>query len=163
MRLFDRFKGNVDSNSESTNKRNLEWKLDSPMIFLDYTHEVVNAVSGVKMPMPLQFTASGTFLFEIENKEIYEKNNNKETIKEFVSGKCANFLSGMASKETFNSDENLKEQINELDLLKYVNIYDGDIGIKVTEITLNSLELTDDSIAKIREYNKIKEIHNINN
>ena len=162
MGFLDIFKGNVNSNSDSINKSNLEWKLESPMNFLDYTHSVVNAVSGVKMPMPLQFTASGTFLFEIENRDVYEKNN-EEVVKEFLAQKIRTFLGQMASKESFNSDKDLKEQINELDLLEFVNIYDGDIGIKVTEITLNSMELTDDSVAKIREYNKIKAIHNTNN
>lgn len=162
MGFLNIFRGNVNNNSESIDKRNLEWKLDSPMIFLDYTHEVVNAVSGTKMPMTLNFTASGTFLFEIENRDVYEKNT-EEVVKEFISQKCANFLGQMAAKGNINSDKSLKEQIKELDLLEFVNIYDRDIGIKVTEITLNSFELTGDSVAKINEYNRIKAIHNINN
>lgn len=115
---------------------------------------MVNAISGVKTPMQLQFTADGTFSYEITNKEIYEKNNNKELTIEFVAGKCANFLNEMTSKETFNSEENLKGQISESDLLEYVNRYTDDAGINVTEITLNNFELTDDSVAKIKEYNK---------
>lgn len=162
MGFLDIFKRNVNSNSGSINKSNLEWKLESPMIFLDYTHSVVNAVSGVKMPMSLQFTASGTFLFEIENRDVYEKNS-EEVIKSFISQKCATFLAQIVAKGNIDSDKSLKEQINELDLLEFVDIYDGDIGIKVTEITLKSFELTDDSFEKINEYNRIKSIHNINN
>ena len=145
---------NENKNVSSQNYKNIEWKLDTPIYFADWTHAVVNAVSGVKTPMNLQFTANGTFSFEIINKDIYEKNNNQESIKEFVAGKCANFLNEITSKETFNSDKNLKEQINESDLLEYINRYTEDVGIRVTDITLDKFELTDDSIAKIKEYNK---------
>lgn len=145
---------NENKNVDSKNYKDIEWKLDNPIYFLDWAHVVVNEVSGVKTPMNLQFTAKGTFSFEVINKDIYEKNDNKESIKEFVAGKCANFLNEMASKETFNSEENFKEQISDLDLLEYVNRYTEDIGIKVTGITLDKFELTDDSIAKVEEYNK---------
>ena len=156
MGLLDIFKvnGKLNNHSNLISKKIHEWKLDTPVYFSDWIHSIANAISGYKTPMRLQFTANGTFSFEITNKDIYEKNNNEELIKELVAGQCANFLSEMASKETFNSERNLKEQISELDLLDYVKKYTGDIGISVTEITLNSLELTDDSIAKIKEYNK---------
>lgn len=145
---------NQSKDAINQNYKDLEWKLDTPIYFSDWTHAVVNEVSGVKTPMNLQFTANGTFSFEIINKDLYEKNYNEESIKEFVEGICAVFLNDITSKETFNSDKNLKEQINKSDLLEYVNRHTGNTGIKVTEITLDKLELTDNSIAKIKEYNK---------
>ncbi|MBR2588694.1 MAG: hypothetical protein IKD77_05795 [Bacilli bacterium] len=42
---------NQSKDAINQNYKDLEWKLDTPIYFSDWTHAVVNAVSGVKTPM----------------------------------------------------------------------------------------------------------------